>query len=118
MAAFDINNNYPTYILEFAFITVHNTYSQHQFLSIVIVENAVEIIAESSVDLLCNLLHGQFLVSHTLAIKLNPQQPWGYSVGVKVGHFIVKVHPVLIFSNHSVLWLRVVIDGGVVCDLS
>lgn len=40
----------------------YNTDSEHKFLGIVIIENAVQIISKSRVDLLRNLLHRQFFI--------------------------------------------------------
>lgn len=64
-----------THILELAVITVHNSDSEDQFFCIVVVEDAVEIIAETCIYLLCDLLHGKFVICHPLSIQLNSQQP-------------------------------------------
>ena len=59
------------------------------------------------------MLHGQFSVSHALAVELDAEQPRGDTGGVKVGHLVVEVDPVLILHDDGVLRLGVVVDGGV-----
>lgn len=100
-------------ILEFVVFVVHDTDTQHQLVRVVIVEDTVQIVAESGVDLFRNLLHGQLLVRHSLAVKLDTQQPRRDSRRVKIGHFVVNVYKLLIFSNHRTLWVWIVVDGGV-----
>ena len=61
-----------TYIsAHLALLAVHDTNPQHQFLCVVIVEDAIQIVAKASGDLLGNLFHRQFLVRHTLAVQFD-----------------------------------------------
>ena len=67
----------------------------------------------TSVDLLSNLLHGQFAVSHVLAVQLDAEQPGRNAGHVEVGHLIVDVHPLLVLSHYCVLGVGVVVDSRV-----
>lgn len=84
---------------EFVVAFVHNSNSQHELLRVVVVEDAIEIVTESSVDLFGNLFHRQFLVSHSLSVKLDTEQPWRDLCGVKIGHFVINVYEFLILGN-------------------
>lgn len=90
--------------MELVLIAVHDSDSQHELLSIVVIENTVQIVSKTlqgkqevvirgeplpfhsvlntemciqptCVDLLCNLLHCQLAISHVLAVELDTQQP-------------------------------------------
>lgn len=138
--------NINAYLLELVFIAVHDSDSQNQLLGVVVIEDTVQIISETlqenrsvitknylvcvktlnnsmcscptCVDLLCNLLHSQFTISHVLAVELDTQQPRRNASHVEVGHLIVDVHPLLVLGHHCVLGVGVVVDGGVGCHLS
>ena len=91
----------------------HKSYPQHQLLSIVIVENTVQILTKMATDFLLDLFHGELLVRHPLAIKFQTQQPRGDSSGIKVRHFVVNIDKLLILWDNCILRLRVIVDGRV-----
>ena len=64
-------------------------------------------------DLVRDLLHGQLLVSHPLAVQLQSEQPGRDPGHVKVGHFVVDIDKLLVLWNDSVERVGVVIDGCV-----
>ena len=66
-----------------------------------------------SADLLGNLLHGKFLVGHSLPIQLKSEKPRGDPRGIKVRHFVVYIDKLLVFLNDRVLRIWVIVDGGV-----
>ena len=94
-------------------IVGHQPNPHHQLLSIVIIENTVQILPKMAADLLSNLLHGKFLVRHSLPIQLESEEPRGDPRGFKVGHFVVYVDKLLVFLDDRVLRVWVVVDGGV-----
>lgn len=65
------------------------------------------------IDLLGDLLHGQFAVGHVLAVELDAQQPRRDTRHIEVGHLIVDVDPLLVLCHHRVLRVWVVVDGRV-----
>jgi hypothetical protein len=103
-------------VLKLVVIRVHDTYSQHQFLCIVIVKDAVKIISKASLNLFRNLLHGQFLVCHTLSVQLDAEEPRRYAGGIKIWHFIVDAYPLLILCYYCIHGVRVVVDSSVCCN--
>ena len=48
----------------------HESNPQHELLGVVVVEDAVEVLAKVAADLVRDLLHGQLLVRHALSIQL------------------------------------------------
>lgn len=62
-------------VLELVVFVVHDTDSQHELVSVVIVEDTVQIVTESCVDLFGNLFHSQLLICHPLTVQLDTQQP-------------------------------------------
>ena len=96
-----------------AVVRVHDADAEHELLGVVVIEDAVEVVAEAGVDLLADLLHGQFLVRHPLPVQLDPEQPGRDSRLVKVRHLVVDVDELLVLSDDRVLRVRVVVDGGV-----
>lgn len=54
----------------FAF-AVHDANTQNQLVGVVVVEDAVEVVAEAGVDLFGDLLHGELFVRHTFAVQLD-----------------------------------------------
>lgn len=65
------------------------------------------------IDLLCNLLHSQFAICHVLPVELDAQEPRRDSCHIEVGHLVIDVHPLLVLGHHRVLWVGIVVDGGV-----
>lgn len=100
-------------ILELVVLVVHDTNTQHQLVGVVVVEDTVQIISETGIDLFRNLFHGQLLIRHTLAVQLDTQQPGRDSRRVKIGHFVVHVDELLILGDHRPLWVWIVVDGGI-----
>jgi hypothetical protein len=96
-------------ILHLVVIRAHNPDPQHQFLRIIIVKNTVQIVSESSVDLLCDRVHRQLLVSHPLPVQLDPEEPGTESLGVDARHLVVDVHPLVVLLDHRVGGVRVVV---------
>lgn len=107
-----------TYILVLLFIAGHESNTEHQFLGIVIIEDAVEILAKVSADLVSNLLHGQLLVCHSLSVQLETKKPRGDTGHVEVRHFVVDVNKLLIFCDDCVLRLGVIVDRCVGSNLA
>lgn len=64
-------------------------------------------------DLVRDLLHGQLLVRHPLAVKLQSEKPGGDTGGVKVRHLIVDIDKLLVFSHNCIEGLGVIVDGRV-----
>lgn len=58
--------------LELGVITRHQSDSQYKFLSIVVIEDTVQVVTKVMIDLLCNLLHSELLVCHPLSVQLQP----------------------------------------------
>ena len=94
-------------------IAVHDTYPQNEFLGIVIIEDAVEVITEPCVDLLGDLFHAELAIGHPLPVKLNPEEPGRDAGGIKVRHHVVEVDPVLVLGDDRALRFGVVVDGRV-----
>ncbi len=107
-----------TYILVLLFLTGHESNTEHQFLGVVIVEDAVEVLTKVSADLVSNLLHRQFLIGHPLSVQLQSKEPRGDTGHIEVGHFVVDIDELLVFCNDRVLRLGVVVDRCVGSDLT
>ena len=100
----------PTHLITLA---VHHPDPQDQLLRIIIVKDTVQIIPESQVNLLRDVLHSQLLVRHPLVVQLDPEQP-GDDVGhIEIRHLVVHVHPILILGDDRLLGVRVVVDSRV-----
>ena len=82
-------------IFDFVVFGIHNADSEDELFGVVVVEDAVEIFAESLRDFLGDLFHGQLLVRHPLPVQLDTQQPGGNARHVEIGHFVVHVHEIL-----------------------
>ena len=100
------------------FLIGHESNTEHQFLCVVIVEDAVEILTKVSADLVSNLLHGQLLIGHSLSVQLETKEPRGDTGHIKVRHFVVDVDKLLVFCDDRVLRLGVVVDRCVGGDLT
>jgi hypothetical protein len=107
-----------TYILVLLFLAGHESNTEHQFLGVVIVEDAVEVLTKVSADLVSDLLHRQFLVGHPLSIQFQTKEPRGDTGHIEVRHFIIDVDELLIFCDDCVLRLRVIVDRCVRSDLT
>jgi hypothetical protein len=92
---------------------VEHAYAQHQLLRVVVVEDAVEVVAEVLRYLFGYGLHGQLLVGHALAVELDAEQPRRQFANVKVGHFVVDVDPLLVLGYGCYLRVGIVVDGRV-----
>ena len=101
------------YLVKFASIRIHDSDSQYEFLGVVVVEDTVEIVAESGSNLLGDLFHAHFLISHTFSVQFDPQQPWRNSGHVKVGHFVINADPLLILIDDGVHRVGIVVDSSV-----
>ena len=69
-------------------------------------------------NLVRDLLHGQLLVGHSLAVKLKTEQPGRDPGRVKVWHLIVDIHKLLVLSDDRVKGLRVVVYGSIGSDFT
>jgi len=98
-------------------IPIHNPNTKNQFLSIVVVKDTVEVVPESCVYLLTDVLHSESLVSHPLPVQLDPEKPGRDTTGVEVRHLIVDVDELLVLCYNRVLRVWVVVDGSVGGDL-
>lgn len=78
---------------------VHDSDTQHKLLGVVVVENAVQVVTETSVDLLGDLFHGKFLVRHSLSVEFDTEKPWGDLCRIEVRHFVVDVDELLILGD-------------------
>ena len=107
-----------TYILVLLVFTGHESYTQHQFLSIVIVEDTVEVLTEMSADFVSNLFHRELLIRHPLSVQFETKEPRGDTGHIEVRHFVVDIDKLLVFCNDCVLGLRVIVDRCVGCDLT
>lgn len=58
--------------LELGVIPRHQSDSQYQFLSVVVIEDTVQVVTKVMIDLLCNLFHSELLVRHPLSVQLQP----------------------------------------------
>ena len=109
---------YFTHPIILLVIVGHQSDTKHKLLSIVIVEDTVQILTKVRANLLSYLLHGQLLVGHSLAVQFKTKQPWRDTCCVKVRHFIVDIDKFLVLSDNSVLWVGVIVDGCVGRDLA
>jgi len=92
---------------------VHDTYAQDQLLRVVVIKYAIQVRAKVARDLLRDLLHGQLLVRHALAIQLDAQQPRGQLAYLEVRHVIVDLDPLIVLLDHRILRVWIVVDGRV-----
>ena len=83
-------------VLDFVVFGIHDSDSEDEFFRVVVVENAVEIFAESLRDFLGDLLHRQFFVRHPFSVQLDTQQPGRNARNVEIGHLVVDVHEILL----------------------
>lgn len=88
-------------VLEFVVFVIHDSDAKHQFVCVVVVKYAIQIVSKTGINLFGNLFHCQFLVCHSLAIQFDSQKPWRNFRWIKVGHFVVNVDKLLILGNHS-----------------
>ena len=51
------SKNILLYLSEFALSRIHDTYVENQLVGVVVVENTIQVVAETRSDLLGNLLH-------------------------------------------------------------
>ena len=107
-----------TYVLVFLILAGHESNSEDEFLRVVIVKDAVEVLAKVSADLVSDLLHCQLLVRHSLSVQFKTEEPGGDTGRVKVGHFIVDIDKLLIFRDDSVLGFWIVVNCCVGRDLT
>lgn len=105
-------------VLEFVLLVIHDTNAKDQLVGVVVVEDAIQVVAEAGIDFLGNLFHGQLLVCHTLAIQLDTEQPGRYASGIEIGHFVVDIDELLIFGYDCALRIGIVVNGCVRSDLT